>query len=391
MAAEVERVATPEVLGLAAAVAVVGSNALALSPIAPAVGASLGVDGPSVMIAASGYGLGAALAAVVGGAAVDRFGPARALRAALVTLALALAAAALAPNLTALVVAQAAAGLAAGLALPAAYAQVSAVAPAGRESAALGVVLTGWTVSMVLGVAFAAVTADAVGWRAVYAVFAAAAAVLALATPAPTDAVAQDATSPRPSVLSGARTILAAPAVAATLLACAAFMHAFYGAYAYLGDHLEGAGLSVAEAGLASVSYGVGFGLAAFGDGVIDRLGPARALLLSFCGIAVAYVALAAAVGLGPWFVVATCALWGLANHFGLNALIGRLSALQPRRRGQTLGLYTATTYLSMFSGTLLFQPIYLAAGLAAAALAAAALAALGAVLAAATRSVTAE
>lgn len=68
-----------------------------------------------------------------------------------------------------LVAAQAVAGIAAGVAMPAIYASAAAIAPPGRESGTIGVVLTGWTVSMVAGVSLSAVLADLVHWRAVFA------------------------------------------------------------------------------------------------------------------------------------------------------------------------------------------------------------------------------
>jgi len=98
------------------------------------------------------------------------------LQGALLLLAIALVASAAAPILIMLVAAQLIAGIAAGVAMPAIYASSAAIAPPGRESGTIGVVLTGWTLSMVAGVSLSAVIADLVHWRAVFA----AVAVLAL-------------------------------------------------------------------------------------------------------------------------------------------------------------------------------------------------------------------
>ena len=73
-----------------------------------------------------------------------------------------------APTVTALVAAQLVAGIAAGIAMPAIYASSAAIAPPGRESGTIGVVLTGWTLCMVAGVSLSAVIADLVHWRAVF-------------------------------------------------------------------------------------------------------------------------------------------------------------------------------------------------------------------------------
>ncbi|TGR92549.1 MFS transporter, partial [bacterium M00.F.Ca.ET.191.01.1.1] len=93
----------------------------------------------------------------------------RMLQGALLLLALALAASALAPTVSALVAAQLFAGIAAGVAMPAIYASSAAIAPPGRESGTIGVVLTGWTLSMVAGVSLSAVLADLSHWRAGFA------------------------------------------------------------------------------------------------------------------------------------------------------------------------------------------------------------------------------
>src|SRR3990170_4569682 len=53
--------------------------------------------------------------------------------------------------------------------VPAVMIASAAIAPPGRESGTIGVVLTGWTLSMVAGVSLSAVLADLLHWRAVFA------------------------------------------------------------------------------------------------------------------------------------------------------------------------------------------------------------------------------
>ena len=115
-------------------IAVIGSNSLVLGPIAPQVAESLGRGTPAVMVASGAFGIGTALAAILLGRLIDRFGAGRMLRLALALFVLALAASAAAPALAVLVAAQFAAGLAAGVALPSIYTLAAVVAPAGRES-----------------------------------------------------------------------------------------------------------------------------------------------------------------------------------------------------------------------------------------------------------------
>jgi predicted MFS family arabinose efflux permease len=352
---------------LTGCIAVIGSNSLVLGPIAPAVAASFTTSVPAVMIASAAFGLGTSASALFLARYIDRLGARRMLQGALLLLAIALVSSAAAPTVTTLVAAQLLAGIAAGVAMPAIYASSAAIAPPGRESGTIGVVLTGWTLSMVAGVSLSAVLADLVHWRAV---FAAVAVLAALALTGLTLTSLSDVrkSGPAPTPL-GALTV---PGIVPLLVACGAFMTAFYGVYGYLGDHLHnGLGRPVSANGLAALAYGAGFGMAALLDGVIDRLGARRVMPFAYLLVAIVYIALAAAGG-SFHLTIAMVAAWGLANHLGLNVLVMRLSALDPARRGTIMGLNSAVTYLAVFVGTTAFGPLYSSFGFAASAVVAA-------------------
>ena len=400
MASPAPSAASPTALGpmtlvLTASIATIGANSLALGPIAPAVAADLGTDVVGVMVASAGYGLGTAAGALGLSPLVDRLGARRALMAALAALVVVFGASAAAASTAWLVGAQTLAGLAAGLGLPATYAFAAAVAPPGHESRTLGRVLVGWTLSLVVGVSLSAVVADVGGWRWVYAGFAllTAAALVAVArvrvaapkgTPAPdgSSVDVSDATAPtRPKRIVWPHSTLGVAGVVPLLVVCFGFMAAFYGVYAYVGAHVHDAlGLPVRASALVTLAYGAGFGLAAFGDDLIDRLGARRALVPAFAAVVGVYVAMAA--GAAAFAVVVGVAFaWGLANHFGLNLIVAGLSAVDPARRGAILGAYSATTYLAGAIGTLAFGRVFANHGFAATAATAAATVALAAAL----------
>lgn len=340
---------------LTVCIAVIGANSLALGPIAPGIAAAYKAPVPTVMLAAGGYGLGTAFGALFLARYIDRIGVKRALVAAMALLGLAFAASAAAPHVWGLIGAQAAAGLAAGIGLPAIYAFAAVVAPPGRESAVLGAVLTGWTLSMVAGVSLSAVLADFVSWRTVYGSLTGLALLAALALARTRHRSRAPAGDAAPSPLAA----LTVPGVGRLLLVCVAYMTAFYGVYAYLGDHVHQAlGQAISASGLVALAYGLGFGAAAFADPLIDRLGARRVMPFAYAGIAAVYLLLAAASG-SYVAIIGIALIWGLANHFGLNVLIGSLSAIDPARRGTILGLNSAVTYLSVTVGTVGFGPLY--------------------------------
>ncbi|PLP57362.1 MFS transporter [Mesorhizobium loti] len=341
-------------------IAVIGSNSLVLGPIAPEVARTLGASVALVMSASAAFGLGTAASALLVARHVDRFGARRMLLWALLGLAASLALSALSPAVPALAGAQLAAGIASGIALPAIYASAAAVAPAGRESRTIGLVLTGWTLSMVAGVSLSAVVADYVHWRAVYAVVVVLALVAcaALKLSRYRDVPAAGA-APQPLAA------LRIAGVKPLLIACAAFMSAFYGVYGYLGDHLHsGLGEPVSANGVVALVYGIGFGMAALLDGVVDRLGPRRVMPFAFMAVGAVYLGFALAGSSFSGVLVLTF-LWGLTNHLGLNVLIMRLAAIDPARRGTIMGLNSAVTYLAVFAGTMGFGPLYATRGFA--------------------------
>lgn len=363
---------------LTGCIAVIGSNSLVLGPIAPAVASSFGTSVPVVMIASAVFGLGTSASALFLARYIDRVGARRMLQGALLLLAIALIASAAAPTVAMLVAAQLLAGIAAGIAMPAIYASSAAIAPPGRESGTIGVVLTGWTLSMVAGVSLSAVLADLVHWRAVFAAVALLA-TLALAGLTLTSLSDIRKSGPAPTPLGA----LGIPGIVPLLIACAAFMTAFYGVYGYLGDHLHsGLGRPVSANGWAALAYGIGFGTAALLDGVIDRVGARRVMPFAYLLVAVVYVAIAMASD-SFGLTIVMVAVWGLANHFGLNVLVMRLSALDPARRGTVMGLNSAVTYLAVFVGTTGFGPLYSSFGFATCALVAALLMLVAAVAAA--------
>jgi len=149
------------------------------------------------------------------------------------------------------------------------------------------------------------------------------------------------------------------PGVAALLVVCFAYMTAFYGVYAYLGDHLRQAlGASSATAGLVVLAYGVGFGLAGFGDRLVDRLGPSCLLPFVLGTLALVYgLMIPAASNLVAFGALAFC--WGVANHFGLNIIVLLLGRASEQRRGAVLALNSAVSYAGALVGAGLFGAAY--------------------------------
>ncbi|WP_213714035.1 MFS transporter [Cedecea lapagei] len=339
---------------LTGCVGVIGANSMVLGPIAPAVASSIGAGVPTVMMAAAAFGLGTAASALFLARLIDLVGSARMLKFTMMLLGAALLLCAASPSVAVFIAAQLIAGIASGIALPAIYASAAAIAEPGRESRTIGKVLTGWTLSMIAGVSFSVVLTELFSWRAVY-VSVSCLAALALIALVRLNMQDRPAAGIAPSPLSA----LGLPGIKSLLVVCGAFMTAFYGIYAYLGDHLhQDLGLPVTANGGVAIAYGAGFGCAALLSGMVDRFGPKRLMPPVLLVAALVYLGLAM---LGGSLVGIICLLFvlGLVNHLGVNLLIQRLTAIDPARRGTLMGLNSAVTYLAVFAGSSSYGPLY--------------------------------
>lgn len=344
---------------LTGSIAVIGANSLALGPIAPVIGADIGADITTTMLAAVGYGIGTTVGALFLSRIIDSFGAKTALCWALFALAVAFVGSAISPTIEFLIGSQFAAGLAAGVGLPAIYAFTAFVAPKGQESTLLGRVLVGWTISMVAGVSLSSAVADFYHWRGVYAGLAGLTALALIFVSRTHYEQCRRGASETRSALSA----LGIKGVPSLLLICLAYMSAFYGTYGYIGDHIHTQlDLPVTAAGVIALVYGLGFGAAALGDPYIDRFGSRRILPWCFLSIALIYALIG--LGSGSYFLLmAASFLWGFVNHFGLNLIVAGLCAIDARHRGAILGLNSAVTYLAASLGVLSFGPLYEAGG----------------------------
>ncbi len=349
---------------LMVSVALVGSNGLLLSPvltdIAQGFGESAGVTGRAL----AAYSAGTAVTALWLGRSLDGFGLSRALALAMLLVGLAQFGSGFATGWVTLALMQGLAGAGAGVALPAVYGITAMISPKGQEARYMSRVIFGWSVAMVAAVPLGAFLAQLVGWRLMLEIVGGVALLAAglnwLLLPSSGKAEARVRMGRfRPLFLKGGLV-----QYGITLF----FMMAFYGTYAYLGDHTRAAfGVSAGAAGLNALLYGLGFGLAVFGAALVDRIGRVRALPVALVLTSTLLASLWLA-GSFPLFLVMIF-VWGFINHFILNMIVVGLNALAPQNRGAVMGLYSSVTYAAATLGILLMGGVYEAFGFVAVAL----------------------
>ncbi len=342
--------------------AVIGANSLVLPPIAPAVAADLSIDVATILRAAAAYGGGTALAALFLAPRADVIGADRALRAACAVLVFALTLSALAPNASVLILGQAIAGIGAGVALPTIYVLAVQVAPEGQRKQTIGFVLSGWTFSLIGGVTLSAMTADIWGWQLVYGLMAGLTAVVWMIL---SRCEFPDDREEPIEVRSSPFDALRLPGIMRALLSNAMLMLAFNGAYLYLGSHIvQNLERSTSAAGMLTMLYGVGFGLASFLNRHLEMLTLRATGVLAFAGLSVVYLLMDLSANAFV-LLLPIAVIWGLFQHFALNMVVERLTSLEPTRRGAIMGLNSAVTYATVVGGAFLYRVPFEHGGLA--------------------------
>ncbi len=347
-----------QIPALLAAVLLVGSNAFVLSPILSEVARGLGTDPFRIAWSLSTFGAATAISALTLATLIDRIPTGRALGGAALLLALAQASSGVSQSWLWLCLSQAMAGIATGVLLPGSYAAAIATAPKGRESARLGIVLTGWALSLVLAVPLAAFVAERLGWRTVYGLLAAVSAVTAFCLMQALRDVWNQTTVRTPPWRA-----LRLPGVALLLAVMFTYMTAFYGSFAFFGEGLRHAfGLSAQGTGVFVLAYGLGFGMAGIGLGIVAPRISRHYIMLVLIAIVMSYAGWRFALTT-QLIAFAASMVWGVLNQFALNALVVSLNHRAAGARGAVMGLNSAVTYSAVFAGPVVMGSVYTSSG----------------------------
>ncbi len=335
-------------------VGLIGSNGLILAPVLADIAVEFDDGIASLARAMSAFGAATAITALTLGRALDRFGCARALRLAMVVGGLGQILAAQSGSWVGLSAAQALTGAASGVALPAIYALTAEVSKPGQESKTMGLVVMGWSLSLVMALPLGAWLADLYGWRMMLRLIGG----LCVATIILSRHLPHGRADPVVDGTMGRFGPLFLPGGWLAYLICGLFMVCFYGSFALTGAHaVQHFGQSTAAAGLVSMAYGLGLGAMSFAGGVIDRFGARRIRLWGFPAAAATFLFLASAPTFNSFLL--GIFLWGGVNALLLNTILTGLTSLAPAAKSTVMGLYSATTYLAGAFGTALMSQFF--------------------------------
>jgi predicted MFS family arabinose efflux permease len=327
----------------------IGTDLFVVAGVLPDLAADLGVTVGTAGLTVTVFALAYAVGAPVLGALLAARPMRQVLIGSLVLFALCNVVSALAPGLAVLLGARVLAALTASVYVPAAGAAAVAAAPADRRGRALGVVLAGSAVAMVLGAPLGALVASLLSWRAAFGLVA----VLAVGTVVGLLRSSVGSDPPARSTLGERLRPLRSPAVAGTLAVTFLAMTASNSVYTYLAVLVSGRiEPYIATFGLAGV-VGTWWGATA-----VDRFGSRRVVTAMVLVLGTGLATLPHVAGA---VALAAVVAWGVAAW-------GFVTAQQHRVTGMgaaplLLALNSSAVHLGFATGALLGGIVVDAAG----------------------------
>ncbi|MFD4134898.1 MFS transporter [Streptomyces goshikiensis] len=360
------------VLALMAGIFAVGSEELVVSPLLVDMATSFDTTVAVMALSVSAYGISTAIGALLFAPLGDRFSRRLSLTIGMAAFVSGTLMCAFATGPGLFFTGRALAGLATGAFVPTAYAFVGDHIAYRHRAKAMGILVSSWSISLVLGVPMGSFIGQWANWRwtfgmlSILGVFVACVLLMTRvgAGPAGHDAPRPTATqdtapvSSQQWIQSAARAFLA-PKVSLYVLATFLNMLGFYGMYTFLGSALQyrfGDGSSMT--GILILLYGLGFATSFVTGRWADKLGKERVLVALLGGLVPALVAIPLVAGWTPLLVVCLF-LWGAMQSLVVTLLSTLLSESSQQYRGTVLAFYSLATNLAVALGAALLGPLF--------------------------------
>lgn len=343
---------------LAAAGFATGSGMRLLDPVLPMIARDMGSTVAEVAVLITAFALPYGLCQILLGPLGDRFGKLRVLTLGVLLYGVAMACCALAGSLGQLVAMRAATGAVGGAIIPLAMAWIGDNVPYAERQATLSRFMTGMVMAQLLTGPVSGSVGQAFGWRAVFVLVGAVAALTGLAILVTLGARLWRRAAANTAALGFGNYAMLLRRPAARLLLLAAFLDGmllFGGAMPFIGSYLiQDFHLEPWHAGLAVAGFGLGALLyTRLAGRLVRRFGEARLLLLGGFLLSLALLAMTVAPA---WQVVAGVqAAMGLFFFMFHGVLQARSTEALPEARATAVSAFAMALFLGQGLGSVLF------------------------------------
>jgi predicted MFS family arabinose efflux permease len=328
----------------------VGSDELILSPLLPELVRDLNTTFTVASLTVSLYGLAIGLVVPFIAPFIDRMVRSRLMGLSLLCFSLASMVCAVAPSMMIMLIARLLSGVFAGIYIPTAYAFVGDHVSFKYRGRVMGIVLSGWSLSLILGIPFGAYISEILDWRWTYILIGVLGIMVSLLTltTMKTEQKAEYSPSERGKFFTHLWLAIKQKQVSILILTTFCNMFGFYGVYTFLGSYVQDAyALNVNESGKVILFYGIGIALSPLAGLIVDYLGKKPTLITALLGLCATLVALTIGKlplsGLHILLIV-----WGALQSLVLTSISSLLSDQSPEYRGRIMSLYSLATNLAV-------------------------------------------
>ncbi|WP_429666212.1 MFS transporter [Bacillus gobiensis] len=339
-----------------------GSEELVISPLLPDLSSSFQHSLDILALSISIYGLAVLIGAPLIVPLSDKYSRELCLIIGLSLFVIGTVLCAAATNLTVFFTGRTLSGLATGVFVPTAYALVGDRVPYQHRGKVMGLIVSSWSLSLVLGVPIGAFIGQSLNWRWTFWIFAIISLLVLLLIVLETRMKIESKEATEASLKEKNGSLLRAlkiRRVPAYLTITFCNMLGFYGMYSFLGSYLQSlfqGGQSAA--GLLITAYGIGFSMSVFTGKIADSFGKTRSLIFVMGGITF----ILASLPFAPFswiLLILGLFIWGAMQSLTVTLLSTILSEFSHEHRGKVMAFYSLASNLAVTLGSAIMGPIY--------------------------------
>lgn len=353
------------VIALVLGIFLAGSEELIVSPLLPDLSLSFNSAIDIVGLSVSIYGLAIILGATLLTPIGDKFSRRINMLIGLLIFTFGTTLCVLAPHLMIFFIGRALCGLAAGAFVPTAYAFVADQIPYQHRSKVMGLIVSSWSLSLILGVPMGAFIGQWLNWRWTFALFSLLGVfvliliIIDILRHIGVDKPSSIHTKQKDSFLTSYYKAFTSQNVPLLIGITFCNMIGFYGMYTYLGSYLRSVFSSdQSVAGTLIIIYGLGFATSSISGKYADRIGKEVSLVGTMLFLTIL-------IGILPYAthfmlpLICCLFLWGMFQSLTVTLLSTILSECSSHYRGRILAMYTLATNLAVTVGAAFLGPIY--------------------------------
>lgn len=332
----------------------VGSDELVLSPLLPQLVRDFNTSYSVAALSVSFYGLAVGLVVPFIVPFIDRITRAKLMGFSLIGFSISCMFCAASPNITLMLVARLLSGVFAGVYIPAVYAFVGDQVPFTFRGRVMGIVLSGWSLSLIMGIPFGAYIGDMFHWRWTFimiGLLGTGVSIISLNSLKSEQKLTQTISYSN-KIFSHLYRAFKTKEVGILILVTFCNMFGFYGLYTFLGSFIQDTySFSATESGKVILFYGIGIALSPLSGVIVDFLGKKVTLISALFLLTINLIALSV-LKLPLFHLYWLLIVWGGLQSLVLTSLSSLLIEQSQELRGRVMSLYSLATNLAVAIGS---------------------------------------